>query len=143
MSASAPTLLPLTVTGAVATTSSVVARVPFAGRVRAINVAVGTAPTGAALTGTVRKASASGTVVGTFSIAISGTSASATMSATDGANEFAEDDLLFLVVAQVGSSVAGANLTALLEIDQAGDQDGVDVHSVAVLRGDHPGSVVA
>jgi hypothetical protein len=64
------------------------------------------------------------------------------MSATDGANEFAEDDLLFLVVAQVGSSVAGANLTALLEIDQAGDQDGVDVHSVAVLRGDHPGSVV-
>ena len=142
MSASAPTLLPLTVTGAVATTSSVVARVSFGGRVRAINVSVGTAPTGAALTGTVRKTSVSGTVIGTFSIAVSGTSASATMSATDGANEFAEDDLLFLVVAQVGSSVAGANLTALLEIDQAGDQDGVDVHSVAVLRGDHPGSVV-
>ena len=143
MSASAPTLLPLTVNGGVTTSSSVVARMPFGGRVRAITVAVGTQPTGAALTGTVRKASVSGTVVGTFSIAVSTSSAAATMSSTDGANEIAEDDLLFLVVAQIGSTVAGSNLTALLEIDQAGDQDGVDVHSVAVLRGDHPGSVVS
>ena len=143
MSASAPTLLPLTVTGAVTTSSTAVARLPFGGRVRAITVAVGTAPTGAALTGTVRKTSSAGTIVGTFSIAISGVSASATMSSTDGANEVAEDDLLVLVVAQIGSTVAGSNLTALLEIDQAADQDGVDVHSVAVLRGDHPGSVVA
>lgn len=140
---SAPTVLPLTVTGAVATTSSVVARVPFGGRVRGITVAVGTAPTGAALTGTVRKTTAAGTIVGTFSIAISGTSAVATMSATDGADEFAADDLFFLVVAQVGSTVAGSNLTALLELDQSADQDGVDVHSVAVLRGNHPGGVVA
>ena len=65
------------------------------------------------------------------------------MSSTDGANEVAEDDLLVLVVAQIGSSVAGSNLTALLEIDQAADQDGSDVHSVSVLRGNHPGSVVA
>jgi len=143
MSASAPTLLPLTVTGAVATTSSVVARVPFVGRVRAITVAVGTAPTGAALTGTVRKTSTSGTVVGTFSIAINGTSAVATISTVDGADEIAESDLLYLVIAQIGSSVAGSNLTALVQIDQSADQDGVDVHSVAVLRGDHPGSVVS
>ena len=143
MSASAPTLLPLTVTGAVTTSSTAVARLPFGGRVRAITVAVGTAPTGAALTGTVRKATSSGTIVGTFSIAISGTSAAATMSSTDGANEVAEDDLLVLVVAQIGSSVAGSNLTALVELDGSADQDGSDVHSVSVLRGNHPGSVVA
>lgn len=143
MSASAPSVLPLTVTGAVTTSSSVVARVPFVGRVKSITVAVGTQPTGAALTGTVRKTSAAGTVVGTFSIAVSTSSASATMSTVDGANEIAADDLLYLVVAQIGSTIAGSNLTALLEIDQEADQDGVDVHSTAVLRGDHPGSVVA
>jgi hypothetical protein len=132
----------MTVTGAVATTSSVVVRTPVPGRVRAITVAVGTAPTGAALTGTVRKTSAAGTVVGTFSIAISGTSAAATMSTVDGADEIAADDLLYLVVAQIGSSVAGSNLTALLQIDQSADQDGEDVRSVAVLRQGHPGSVV-
>jgi len=143
MSASAPLLLPMTVTGAVATTSSVVVRTPVPGRVRSITVAVGTVPTGAALTGTVRKTSAAGTVVGTFSIAISGTSASATMSTVDGADEIAADDLLYLVIAQIGSSVAGANLTALLQIDQSADQDGSDVVAVATLRGNHPGGVVA
>ena len=143
MSASAPLLLPMTVTGAVATTSSVVVRTPVPGRVRGITVAVGTAPTGAALTGTVRKASVSGTVVGTFSIAISGTSAVATMSTVDGADELDADNLLYLVIAQIGSSVAGSNLTALLQIDQSADQDGSDVRSVAVLRQGHPGGVVA
>ena len=127
MSASAPSVLALTVTGAVTTSSSVVARVPFAARARAITVAVGTQPTGAALTGTVRKASAAGTVVGTFSIAVSTSSAAATMSTVDGANEIAEDDLLFLVVAQIGSTVAGSNLTALVQIDQSADQDGTNV----------------
>jgi hypothetical protein len=133
----------MTVTGAVATTSSVVVRTPVPGRVRGITVAVGTAPTGAALTGTVRKASVSGTVVGTFSIAISGTSAVATMSTVDGADELDADNLLYLVIAQIGSSVAGSNLTALLQIDQSADQDGSDVRSVAVLRQGHPGGVVA
>jgi pyruvoyl-dependent arginine decarboxylase (PvlArgDC) len=85
----------------------------------------------------------SGTVVATFSIAVSTSSAVATVSTVDGADEIAEGDLLFLVIAQVGSSVAGANLTALVELDGSADQDGVDVHSVSVLRGNHPGSVVA
>jgi hypothetical protein len=143
MSASIPVLLPLTVTGAVATTSSVVVRVPVAARVRDVTVAVGTAPTGAALTGTVRKTSVSGTVVATFSIAVSTTSVVATVSTVDGADEIADGDLLYLVIAQVGSSVAGSNLTAVIELDGSADQDGVDVHSVAVLRGDHPGSVVS
>lgn len=142
MSASVPQTLALTVTGAVATTSSVVARMPFNARARAITVAVGTVPTGAALTGTVRKTSIAGTVVGTFSIAISGASAVATMSTVDGADEIAADDLLFLVIAQVGSSVAGANLTALIQIDQTADQDGVNEHSISVMRGGHAGSVV-
>jgi len=126
MSASAPLLLPMTVTGACATTSTVVVRTPVAGRVRAITVAVGTAPAGSALSGTVRKATASGTVVGTWSLAAAATSASATMSTVDGANEIAEDDLLHLVVAAVGSGTAGSNLTALLHIDQSADQDGVN-----------------
>lgn len=126
MSASAPLLLPMTVTGACATTSTVVVRTPVAGRVRAITVAVGTAPVGSALSGTVRKATAAGTVVGTWSLAAAATSASATMSTVDGANEIAEDDLLHLVVAAVGSGTAGSNLTALLHIDQSADQDGVN-----------------
>lgn len=143
MSASAPLLLPMTVNGTVATTSTVVVRTPVAGRVRAITVAAGTAPVGSVLSGTVRKATAAGTVIGTWSIAASATSAVATMSSTDGADELAEGDLVHLVVGAVGSGTAGANLTALLQIDQSADQDGSDVVSVAVLRGSHPGGVVA
>jgi hypothetical protein len=132
----------MTVTGACATTSSVVVRTPVAGRVRGITVSVGTAPAGSTLNGTVRKATAAGTVVGTWSIAAAATSAVATMSAVDGADELAADDLVHLVVAAVGSGTAGSNLTALLQIDQSADQDGEDVRSVAVLRGSHPGGVV-
>ena len=143
MSASAPLLLPMTVTGACATTSTVVARTPVAGRVRGITVAVGTAPAGSALNGTVRKATAAGTIIGTWSLAAAATSAVATMSSTDGADELAADDLIHLVVAAVGSGTAGSNLTALLQIDQSADQDGSDVVAVATLRGSHPGSVVA
>ena len=143
MSASAPLLLPMTVTGACATTSTGVARTPVAGRVRGITVAVGTAPAGSALNGTVRKATAAGTIIGTWSLAAAATSAVATMSSTDGADELAADDLIHLVVAAVGSGTAGSNLTALLQIDQSADQDGSDVVSVATLRGSHPGGVVA
>ena len=143
MSASAPLLLPMTVTGTCATTSTVVARTPVAGRVRGITVAVGTAPVGSTLNGTVRKATAAGTVVGTWSIAAAGTSAVATMSTVDGADELAADDLVHLVVAAVGSGTAGSNLTALLQIDQSADQDGSDVVAVATLRGNHPGGVVS
>ena len=143
MSASAPLLLPMTVTGACATTSTVVARTPVAGRVRGITVAVGTAPVGSTLNGTVRKATAAGTVVGTWSIAAASTASVATMSATDGADELAAGDLVHLVVAAVGSGTAGSNLTALLQIDQSADQDGSDVVAVATLRGNHPGGVVS
>jgi len=133
----------MTVTGAVATTSKVVVRTPVAGRVRGITVAVGTAPVGSTLlNGTVRKATAAGTVIGTWSFAAAATSAVATMSATDGADELDADDLVVLVVAAVGESTSGSNLTALLQIDQSADQDGSDVHSLAVLRQGHPGSVV-
>ena len=126
MSASAPTVLALTVPGVVATTSTVVARVPFGARVRAITVAVGTAPAGSVLSGTVRKATSSGTVVGTWSIAAGATSAVATMSTVDGADEVAADDLLLLVVGAVGSGTAGSNLTALVQVDQSADQDGTN-----------------
>jgi hypothetical protein len=98
---------------------------------------------GSTLNGTVRKATASGTVIGTWSLAAAATSAVATMSTVDGADELAADDLILLVVAAVGSGTAGSNLTALLQIDQSADQDGSDVVSVATLRGNHPGGVVA
>lgn len=144
MSASTPSTLALSVTGAVATTSAAVVRLPFNARVRGITVAVGTAPTGAALTGTVSKktGAAAAVVIGTFSIAISGTSAAATISSTDGEDEIAADDLVSLAVTQVGSSVAGSNLTALVQYDQSADQDGSNVHSVAVKRGGHAGSQI-
>ena len=107
------------------------------GAVWSVKVSVSVALSGVTASG------AAGTVVATFSIAAAATSAVATVSSTDGADEIAEGDLLVLVVAAVGSSTAGSNLTALVELDGSADQDGVDVHSVAVLRGDHPGSVVA
>jgi len=145
MSASAPTLLPLSVTGAVATSSTATVRMPFDARVATVTVAVGTAPVGAAMTGTVtKKTGAEAAVeVGSWSIAAAAFSAVATLSATDGRNEIAAGDVVSLVVAQVGSSTAGSNLTALVQLDQAADQDGVNVHSIAVLRGNHAGGVVA
>lgn len=143
MSASAPLLLPMTVTGACATTSTVVVRTPVSGRVRAITAAVGTAPAGSALSGTVRKATSSGTVIGTWSISAGTTSAVATISTVDGADELAEGDLVLLVVGAVGSGTAGSNLTALVQVDQSADQDGSDVHSLSVLRQNHPGGVVS
>lgn len=142
---SAPTLLALSHTGAATVATLATARMPFNARVRGINVSVVTAPTGSVLSGTVTKktGAAAAVVVGTWSIAVSGTSAAATMSATDGADEVAADDLVSLVAGAVGSSVAGAGVTAVLQIDQSADQDGVDVHSISVLRGNHPGGVVA
>ena len=144
MSASTPSTLALSVTGALTTSSAAVTRLPFNARVRAITVAVGTAPTGAALTGTVSKKTGAATavVIGTWSIAISGTSAVATISSTDGEDEIAASDLVSVAVTQIGSSVAGSNLTALVQYDQSADQDGSNVHSLAVKRGNHPGSSI-
>lgn len=127
MSASAPSLLAMTVTGAVATTSTAVMRMPFDARVRAITAAVGTAPVGSTLNGTVRKATASGTVIGTWSIAAGATSAVATLNTATTSDMLTEGDLVVLVVAAVGSSTAGSNLTALVSIDQSGDQTGTNV----------------
>ena len=144
MSASAPSLLPLSVTGVVATSSTASVRMPFDARAAAVTVAVGTAPVGAAMTGTVTKktGAAAAVEIGSWSIAAAAFSAVATLSATDGANEIAAGDVVTLVVSQVGSSTAGSNLTALVQLDQAADQDGVNVHSVAVKRGNHPGGQV-
>ena len=127
MSASAPSLLAMTVTGAVATTSTAVMRMPFDARVRAITVAVGTAPVGSTLNGTIRKATAAGTIIGTWSIAAGATSAVATLNTAATSDMLTEGDLVVLVVAAVGSSTAGSNLTALVSIDQSADQLGTNV----------------
>lgn len=127
MSVSAPSTLSLHAAGSLATSSTSIVRMPFSARVRGITVAVGTAPAGSALSGTIRKATSVGTIIGTWSIAAGASSAVATMSTVDGADELAIDDLVVLVVAAVGSGTAGSNLNALLVIDQSADQDGVNV----------------
>ena len=145
MSAYVTNSIAMTVTGAVATTSTVVARVPFTARVRGITVAVGTAPVGSTLNGTVTKktGAAAAVVVGTWSIAAGATSAVATLAAGATTDMLAADDLLQLVVAAVGSSTAGSNLTAFVTWDSSADQNGVNVHSNTVHRGGHAGSVVS
>lgn len=146
MSASAPTLLTLSASGGAATTVNPRVVMPFSCRVASLSVTAGIAPTGATLlNGTVTKTTgaAAAVVIGTWSFAASAKAATVTMSSTDGANEVTKDDVVALVIAAVGNTIAGSDLTALLELDQAADQDGVNVHSISVLRGNHPGSVVA
>jgi hypothetical protein len=142
MSASAPESIVLSVTGAVATTSKAAVRMPFAGTIRSITTAVTTAPTGAALICDVNIA---GTTVFTTqanrpSIAISGFSDN---SAAIEAGTFAAGDVISVDVDQVGSSVAGSNLSVLVTYDMVAADTGDNVYDVATLRGTHPGSVQA
>jgi len=142
MSVSAPASIVLSVTGVLATTSKAAVRMPFAGTIRSITTAVTTAPTGAALICDVNIA---GTTVFTTqanrpSIAISGFSDN---SADIAAGTFAAGDVISVDVDQVGSSVAGANLSVLVTYDMVGANTGDNVYDVATLRGTHPGSVQA
>lgn len=74
---STPTILSATITGALTTSSTAVFRMPFKGYVTGATAAVGTAPTGAALVGTL--VSGTGTL-GRLSIAVSTTSADFSLS---------------------------------------------------------------
>ena len=77
MSISTPAILSATVTGALTTSSTAVFRMPFKGYVTGATAAVGTAPTGAALTATLV---ANNGTLGRLSIAVSTTSADFTLS---------------------------------------------------------------
>ena len=74
---STPAILSATVTGALTTSSTAVFRMPFKGYVTGATAAVGTAPTGAALTATLV---ANNGILGRLSIAVSTTSADFTFS---------------------------------------------------------------
>jgi hypothetical protein len=138
----APASIVLSVTGAVATTSKAAVRMPHAGTIRSITTAVTTAPTGAAL---IADVNIGGTTVFTTqanrpSIAINGFSDN---SDAIEAGTFAAGDVISVDVDQVGSSVAGANLSVLVTYDMVAADTGEDVYDVATLRGDHPGGVQA
>ena len=77
MSINTPAILSANVTGALATSSTAVFRMPFKGYVTAATAAVGTAPVGAALTATLV---ANDGVLGRLSIAAAGTSGDFTLS---------------------------------------------------------------
>ena len=140
MSASAPESIVLSVTGVLTTSSKAAVRMPFAGTIRSITTAVTTAPTGAALICDVNIA---GTTVFTTqanrpSIAINGFSDN---SADIAAGTFAAGDVVSVDVDQIGSSVAGSNLSVLVTYDMVGANTGTNVYNVALLRGTHPGGV--
>jgi hypothetical protein len=115
---------------------------PHAGTIRSITTAVTTAPTGATLICDVNVA---GTTIFTTqanrpTIAISGFSDN---SAEIAAGTFAAGDVISVDVDQVGSTVAGANLSVLVTYDMVAANTGVNVYDVAELRGNHDGGVLA
>jgi hypothetical protein len=142
MSESAPASIVLSVTGAVATSSKAAVRMPHAGTIRSITTAVTTAPTGAALVCDVNVA---GTTV--FTTQANRPSIAATEfsdnSAAVQAGTFAAGDVISVDVDQVGSTIAGANLSVLVTYDMVAADSGDNVYDVATLRGDHPGGVQA
>ena len=77
MSINTPAILSANVTGALTTSSTAVFRMPFKGYVTGATAAVGTAPTGAALTATLV---ANDGILGRLSVAVSTTSADFTLS---------------------------------------------------------------
>jgi hypothetical protein len=115
---------------------------PHAGTIRSITTAVTTAPTGAALVCDVNVA---GTTV--FTTQANRPSIAATEfsdnSAAVQAGTFAAGDVISVDVDQVGSTVAGANLSVLVTYDMVAADSGDNVYDVATLRGTHPGGVQA
>ena len=60
-----------------------------------------------------------------------------------GRNELAENEVLTVTLSSVGSTTAATNLNLSMAVNQAAPVSGSDVVSVATLRGNHPGGVVA
>jgi hypothetical protein len=110
----APTTVTLTIPGVLTTNSIVTMAMPFAGKITGAYVAVTTAPTGAALTADLKVGSG---VAAAFSIAISGTSDAATLTAAN--CDFAAGALVSLDVSQIGSGTAGSNITVAFTVTEA------------------------
>ena len=60
-----------------------------------------------------------------------------------GRNELDQNEVLTVTLTSVGSTTAATNLNLSMAVNQAAPVSGSDVVSVATLRGNHPGGVVA
>lgn len=109
-------IVTLTIPGTLTTSSIVTMAMPFKGTIVGAHVAVTTAPTGAALTADLKVGS---NVAAAFSIAINGTSDEGTL--TPANCGFTAGSLVSLDVSQIGSSVAGANMTVSFLVTSADD----------------------
>lgn len=116
MSISTPAILSATVTGALTTSSTAVFRMPFKGYVTGATAAVGTAPTGAALTATLV---ANDGILGRLSIAVSTTSADFTLST--GAFTVTNKALTSNVATLTTSAVHGYAVGDVVTVNNVGD----------------------
>jgi len=115
MSISTPAILSANITGTLATSSTAVFRMPFKGYVTGATAAVGTAPTGAALTATLV---ANDGVLGRLSIAASGTSGDFTLST--GAFTITNKALTSNVATLTTSAVHGYAVGDTVTVDNVG-----------------------
>jgi hypothetical protein len=116
MSISTPAILSANITGALTTSSTAVFRMPFKGYVTGASAAVGTAPTGAALTATLV---ANDGVLGRLSIAVSTTSADFTLST--GAFTVTNKALTSNVATLTTSAVHGYAVGDVVTVNNVGD----------------------
>ena len=113
---STPTILSANVTGAVSTSSKAVFRMPFKGYITAATAAVGTAPTGSALTATLV---ANNGILGRLSIAAAATSGDFTLST--GAFTVTNKALTSNVATLTTSAVHGYAVGDVVTVRNVGD----------------------
>jgi len=116
MSINTPAILSANVTGALTTSSTAVFRMPFKGYVTGATAAVGTAPTGAALTATLV---ANDGILGRLSVAVSTTSADFTLST--GAFTVTNKALTSNVATLTTSAVHGYAVGDVVTVNGVGD----------------------
>jgi hypothetical protein len=105
-------VLTLQIPGTLATSSEVKVVAPVSGKITGAYVAVTTAPVGSALTANLLVGA---NTAGAFSVAAAATTDEATLTAVN--CSFSKGDVITLDVTAVGSSTAGANAVASLEIE--------------------------
>ena len=117
-----PAVINLQIAGVLATTSEVKMAAPFSGRIIGAYVAVTTVPTGAALTASILVGA---DTAAAFSIAISGTSDEATLTAAN--VDFNKGDLITLDIVTVGGTVTGSNIVASILVEAEADATSITI----------------
>ena len=136
-----PSTVSAGIPGTLAAANKVSFVMPFKGRIAGGACAVTTAPTGGPLRVDIKKGN---TVMGDFEIAAAAFSDSAiTLSSTEAYTEFTAGQIITAEVSLVGTTVAGANLTVTLVVDQYNlDGAGSNEYSLTFRRGGHDGGVL-